>query len=242
MVSRPTGRTFSELVSGTGDHQIRSAPVGRCACRMAALRSSPVPASWVGPGRPARIAPGGVSPARPPHPANSKYRLPGDFQPARWTVVPAPAGTMCRHAGKIRLRRLPDVPVLRILSTIRRFRIVSGPDERGWLTEPPAPWKATGTVVSHSWAYIAGLLVLPVSTHPPEAGPSRPMAGWIHGATSASGASKTTRVGNSHPVPRFSSSTPTGRGHRVARTPGCSDGRNGRDQRGRFRSRWRGWE
>jgi len=30
-------------------------------------------------------------------------------------------------------------------------------------------------------AYIAGLLVLPVSTHPPEAGPSRPVAGWIHG-------------------------------------------------------------
>ena len=26
----------------------------------------------------------------------------GDFQAARWTVVPAPAGTMCRHAGKIR--------------------------------------------------------------------------------------------------------------------------------------------
>ena len=35
-------------------------------------------------------------------------------------------------------------------------------------------------------AYIAGLLVLPVSTHPPEAGPSRPVAGWIHGATPAS--------------------------------------------------------
>ena len=61
-----------------------------------------------------------------------KYRLPtGDFQPARWTVMPAPAGTMCHHAGKIRLRGLPDVPVLWILSAIRRFRIESGPDERG---------------------------------------------------------------------------------------------------------------
>jgi hypothetical protein len=38
-----------------------------------------------------------------------KYRLPtGDFQPARWPVVPAPAGTMCRHAGKIG-KRLPGL-------------------------------------------------------------------------------------------------------------------------------------
>ena len=36
------------------------------------------------------------------------------------------------------------------------------------------------------------------------------MAGRIHGATSVSGASNTTRVGNSHPVPRFSSSAATG--------------------------------
>src|SRR5580698_8791205 len=40
-------------------------------------------------------------------------------------------GTMCHYAGKIRLRGLPDVPVLWILSAIRRFRIESGPDERG---------------------------------------------------------------------------------------------------------------
>jgi hypothetical protein len=32
---------------------------------------------------------------------NSKYLLLKDFQPAQWTVVPVPAGTMCRHAGKI---------------------------------------------------------------------------------------------------------------------------------------------
>ena len=36
------------------------------------------------------------------------------------------------------------------------------------------------------------------------------MGGRIHGATSASGASNTTRVGYSHPVPRFSSSAATG--------------------------------
>jgi hypothetical protein len=42
----------------------------------------------------------------------------GHFQPARWTVVPALAGTMCRHAGKIRQQRLPDPPFLLILDTI----------------------------------------------------------------------------------------------------------------------------
>jgi hypothetical protein len=41
-----------------------------------------------------------------------------DFQPARWTLVPALAGTMCRHAGKIGERRLPHSPFLLVLSTI----------------------------------------------------------------------------------------------------------------------------
>ena len=75
---------------------------------------------------------------------------------------------------------------------------------------PPSTRKANGTLASHSCAYIAGLLVLPTSTHPSPDGSSRPMGGRIHGTTSASGASNTTRVGNSHPVPRFSSTAATG--------------------------------
>src|SRR5580704_10414973 len=99
-------------VYGGPPHPHTVPAVGRCACRMAALRSSPVPASWVGPGRPARIAPGGF-----PRPARRTRRIPnigfqGDFQPAGWAVVPAPAGTMCRHAGKIAQRRLPHSPFL----------------------------------------------------------------------------------------------------------------------------------
>lgn len=75
---------------------------------------------------------------------------------------------------------------------------------------PPSTRKAYGTLGNHSCAYIAGLLVLPTSTHPSPDGSSRPMGGRIHGATSASGAWNATRVGNSHPVPRFSSSVATG--------------------------------
>ena len=58
----------------------------------------------------------------------------------------------------------------------------------------PGP-SGTGTR-DRTASQVTSLLVLPTSTHPPEAGSSRPMAGRIHGATSASGASKTTRVGN----------------------------------------------
>jgi hypothetical protein len=54
----------------------------------------------------------------------------GDFQPARWTVVPAGAGTMCRHAGRIGERRLPGSPLLGYLVRFDGFRIVSGPDQR----------------------------------------------------------------------------------------------------------------
>src|SRR5580658_10492366 len=98
MVSRRAGRMCSHLACGTGDHRIGAVPsVGRCAGRMAALSD--------------------------PHPYllahEFKYRLPtGDFQPARWTVMPAPAGTMCHHAGKIGERRLADPPFLQILGMV----------------------------------------------------------------------------------------------------------------------------
>jgi hypothetical protein len=53
----------------------------------------------------------------------------GDFQPARWTVAPAPAGTMCHHAGKIRQRQLLDAPFLRALGMFWPFpdRVRPGP-------------------------------------------------------------------------------------------------------------------
>jgi len=39
-----------------------------------------------------------------PHLQAHEFEMPtcnGDFEPARWTVVPAAAGTMCHHAGQI---------------------------------------------------------------------------------------------------------------------------------------------
>ena len=65
---------------------------------------------------------------------------------------------------------------------------------------------------SHSCAYMAGLLVLPISTHPLACGSRRPIGGRIHGATSERGAMNTTRAGNSHPSPRFFSRAATGTG------------------------------
>jgi hypothetical protein len=49
---------------------------------------------------------------------NSKYLLLKDFQSAQWTVVPVPAGTMCRHAGKIGEWRLPGEPFLLVLDIV----------------------------------------------------------------------------------------------------------------------------
>ena len=72
---------ISPLTPGRiGDHHIRAVP------RWGATR-----AGWRG----ARAAP---APARTQIPNIGSQR--GDFQPARWTVVPTPAGTMCHHAGK----------------------------------------------------------------------------------------------------------------------------------------------
>lgn len=75
---------------------------------------------------------------------------------------------------------------------------------------PPSTRKSSGTFASHSWAYIVGLRVLPTSTHPSPDGSRRPMGGRIQGATRSGGASNTTRVANSQPVPRCSSRVATG--------------------------------
>jgi hypothetical protein len=55
-----------------------------------------------------------LSDTHPYLPAHESQNIgfPADFQSARWTVVPAGAGTMCRHAGKIRQQQLPDAPLL----------------------------------------------------------------------------------------------------------------------------------
>jgi hypothetical protein len=63
-------------------------------------------------GRALRGQDGGV-PDVSPVPARTRIPNTGsqrDFQSAQWTVVPTGAGTMCRHAGKIGERRLPDSP------------------------------------------------------------------------------------------------------------------------------------
>ena len=151
-----------------------------------------------------RAAPGpGAHRRRPPR--RGRPRRP---RGARRPVVPPPRLPSRCPAGPPDLRRRP--PHLAGRGTAAAKRAASARPRRR-SSGPPSTRKANGTLASHSCAYIAGLLVLPTSTQPSPGGSSRPMGGRIHGATSVSGASNTTRVGNSHPAPRFSSSD----GHRV---------------------------
>jgi hypothetical protein len=88
------------LVADRGERDAprpHSTPVGRCACRMAGV----------------------PEPHRHLHAHEFQISSSsGDFQPARWPVVPAPAGTGGHHAGRIRQHRLPEVPSLGVLNAI----------------------------------------------------------------------------------------------------------------------------
>jgi hypothetical protein len=88
--ARRRGSPVKWWIRCAGDRRIRAVPpVGHCAGRMAGF------------------------PMSHPYLHAHEFQIPApirDFQSARWTVVPAPAGTMCRHAGKIGERRLPDPP------------------------------------------------------------------------------------------------------------------------------------
>jgi hypothetical protein len=72
-----------------------------------------------------------------------EFRIPvskGDFQAARWTVMPAPAGTTGHHAGQLWVAATPGcTPFMDIKYCLTVSGMVSGPDQRGWLTEPQSP-------------------------------------------------------------------------------------------------------
>ena len=59
---------------------------------------------------------------------------------------------------------------------------------------PPSTRNAKGRAASHSAAYIVGLRVVPMRTHPCPRASSRPIGGRIHGATSAAGGADVSAV------------------------------------------------